>query len=514
MQNLDVYSFDDLLCACAQEIIQNGLQSKSIPSTIRDWLCGKIVDTLPSSLVQQLLTMILESKDATEKIGFRERNKPDYNEFAFILYKSELLKQKHEDAHALDGEKYLEKEDKYSVFWTGGKKKRTIDNISDEICGLNAGLPESVQTFFSDDLIVQPDQLVPKLNSSSEGKVTQNADKYSDLPLLENHTNSDDQMSDNFSSENTDSDDYIQQKNKKKKLSKKLSATTKTSKSPKTNMKLNSKTGSIMGRPPSNENKPHKCKFCERSFNRNSELTKHYKTSHNEYWLSISDPVTGRKFHNRRWRGDMFDPVLKCPFCPREACTLGQLRQHYKDKHIDYFNANIDLMGTGETRDPVHKCVVCDKVFWSNEEVLEHQGEAHPKFDERRRGTIDERAWKCKECDKTFTTEKGYKNHVMNVHNKIYPFWCSLCNKGFRSSYRYRNEHQKKNHLDLYEAWLKEKAENGGKNPDVKTTQTEYGTPKTGKLYGAKIENRADLPPVKVYGSNGGVDYYSANGVT
>ena len=68
--------------------------------------------------------------------------------------------------------------------------------------------------------------------------------------------------------------------------------------------------------------------------------------------------------------------------------------------------------------------------------------------------------------------------------------------------------HQKKNHPDLYEEWVREKAANGGKNPDVRTDQTEYGTPKTGKLYGAKIQGRTDLPPVKVYQNGELVNYY------
>ena len=41
--NIGVYAFDDLLVACSQEIMTNGIESPHVPSTIRDWLAGTLV---------------------------------------------------------------------------------------------------------------------------------------------------------------------------------------------------------------------------------------------------------------------------------------------------------------------------------------------------------------------------------------------------------------------------------------------------------------------------------------
>ena len=44
------FAFDDLLVNISKEVITNGLESDSIPVTIKDWLCGKIVRSLPKDL--------------------------------------------------------------------------------------------------------------------------------------------------------------------------------------------------------------------------------------------------------------------------------------------------------------------------------------------------------------------------------------------------------------------------------------------------------------------------------
>ena len=39
----DVYTFDDLLVACSQEIMVNGIDSPVIPGGIKDWVSGKLL---------------------------------------------------------------------------------------------------------------------------------------------------------------------------------------------------------------------------------------------------------------------------------------------------------------------------------------------------------------------------------------------------------------------------------------------------------------------------------------
>merc|ERR1711879_1041149 len=91
-KNVDVYTFDDLMVACSQEIMVNGIDSISIPSTIRDWISGKIVRALPKRLIQKLLSFLVDNRDMTETLGFREKVNGDVPEFTLLLYRTARAK--------------------------------------------------------------------------------------------------------------------------------------------------------------------------------------------------------------------------------------------------------------------------------------------------------------------------------------------------------------------------------------------------------------------------------------
>ena len=42
-KNIDAYAFDDLLVSCTQEIMANGIETRQIPDTIKDWVGGKVI---------------------------------------------------------------------------------------------------------------------------------------------------------------------------------------------------------------------------------------------------------------------------------------------------------------------------------------------------------------------------------------------------------------------------------------------------------------------------------------
>lgn len=66
------FNFDDLLVTCCREIIKNGLSSDKIPSTIRDWLAGRILTALPAPLVNKLVKLLLEQREISEFICLKE----------------------------------------------------------------------------------------------------------------------------------------------------------------------------------------------------------------------------------------------------------------------------------------------------------------------------------------------------------------------------------------------------------------------------------------------------------
>ena len=59
------YDFDDLLVACAEEITLNGFASDAIPRTVKDWLAGKIVESIPQILLNKILALLMDQRDTS-----------------------------------------------------------------------------------------------------------------------------------------------------------------------------------------------------------------------------------------------------------------------------------------------------------------------------------------------------------------------------------------------------------------------------------------------------------------
>ena len=102
-KHADVYSFDDLLISCGHEAMANGIRSKAIPGTIQDWISGKICEALPHRLVQRLLAYLIENRDATEVLEYRESKGGDVPELTLLFHrtvKSKARKEKEGYEHA------------------------------------------------------------------------------------------------------------------------------------------------------------------------------------------------------------------------------------------------------------------------------------------------------------------------------------------------------------------------------------------------------------------------------
>ena len=89
------YALDDLLVNCCKEIISHGMDTEYLPATIKDWIAGKIFKSLPKRLVQKFLAFLLDDRDLTQHVGFRENQAGD--EFTLLLYKSDAQKKRKED---------------------------------------------------------------------------------------------------------------------------------------------------------------------------------------------------------------------------------------------------------------------------------------------------------------------------------------------------------------------------------------------------------------------------------
>lgn len=91
-KHVDVFQLDDLLVACAQDIIVNGFDTLTIPDSIKEWVAGKVLKSLPRRLTQKLLSFVLDNRDVSDSIGLRENATGD--EFTMIVYKSQKQKER------------------------------------------------------------------------------------------------------------------------------------------------------------------------------------------------------------------------------------------------------------------------------------------------------------------------------------------------------------------------------------------------------------------------------------
>ncbi|XP_038106969.1 zinc finger protein 425-like [Culex quinquefasciatus] len=77
-------------------------------------------------------------------------------------------------------------------------------------------------------------------------------------------------------------------------------------------------------------------------------------------------------------------------------------------------------------RDQAYTCITCKKSFKEKFELDRHVKQVHR---ERPKRAPPAMKFHCSECDKTFTLEKLYKNHMVRHGERI--FKCTLCPKSF-----------------------------------------------------------------------------------
>lgn len=90
MTHIPAYALDDLLVNACREIIAHGMETSHLPQTIKDWIAGKILTSLPKNLVSKLLGFLLEDRDFNEYISCKENTFG--NEFTILLYRSDADK--------------------------------------------------------------------------------------------------------------------------------------------------------------------------------------------------------------------------------------------------------------------------------------------------------------------------------------------------------------------------------------------------------------------------------------
>lgn len=214
--------------------------------------------------------------------------------------------------------------------------------------------------------------------------------------------------------------------------------------------------------------KPYKCKFCGKAFNRNAHLIRHRKMhsgGEKEWKCQICSFAFWEKGDlMRHMKSHEGNRPLKCDYCDQtfvwKRYLYKHLNNHHKsdDKHfcktcllcVPSEEELIEHEATAHTnRKPLtHTCHVCKQEFHFkyklDEHMYEHTGEkAHAcqkcpqrfisrrELDRHMMEHLQEVSFRCNTCEKTFSSVNDLQSHV-KLHTGNAKFPCMLCNSSFR----------------------------------------------------------------------------------
>ena len=194
----------------------------------------------------------------------------------------------------------------------------------------------------------------------------------------------------------------------------------------------------------------HQCEFCEQRYYKPSDLRKHTKRVHEQIRNHKCDTCT-KAFTSKKDLMVHIDSVHKglkhtCELCGNDFSGFASLINHFKNVH------------NGEKS---HKCELCDKAYYLDENLKKHIAKVHTKHKcdlcensyqqmSRLREHIKRiheklREHKCDICSKAFHTRTGLKKHSDTVHKGLKNYKCEFCGKSFKAS-GHLNIHIKKVH--------------------------------------------------------------------
>ena len=322
--NCELFCFDDLLVSVCQEIMANGMETSSVPETIKDWLSGKLVRALPKRLTQRLLAFFLDNRDMEGVLAFKENNYAETPEFTDVLGKicliikllsfaifgihlSRILMYRTEKARLRKEKQEIIKR---RTQLENGILEEETETPPDQVFSESQIVDDSGIQFFGEELVVDPTQLIPLKGGVRRPVVSDYL-----APKIDKIIDSSD---DHVSSADGSESEYIpktKRKRQRKAYKKKGNSREAAEKG------LINSSGSVIY--------TRACEVCYKPFHRPIRLYKHQAKEHPD-WFAQNPPP--KKLTENR------EQVL-CRICqPNQVFfTRVQLLQHQKSEHPDFW---------------------------------------------------------------------------------------------------------------------------------------------------------------------------------
>ena len=112
-----------------------------------------------------------------------------------------------------------------------------------------------------------------------------------------------------------------------------------------------------------------------------------------------------------------------CDKCGKSFVHKETFRGHMLNKH------RASEMDDPKVKKSTHACRTCDKSYMTAK-LLERHEQSHSG------------GFPCNICKKTFAYKFNLKTHIMQVHDKVFPYECQLCSKGFTKTQNLRKHNE------------------------------------------------------------------------
>ena len=82
-----------------------------------------------------------------------------------------------------------------------------------------------------------------------------------------------------------------------------------------------------------------------------------------------------------------------------------------------------------------YECNICKERFKTSSNLSYHKTKHNNNestIEEKEEKISNKKTFKCGQCEETFASKTGYKNHMSVAHSDERPFECEICHKSFQ----------------------------------------------------------------------------------